>query len=268
MYTTLIQRIEEHETYGPAMRGASESKSPLILHVHCHEAGGPWCVAVLRERPMLLDLMGDKGGATDELVHIGGFAPNQEEGERRAKEFASALETHYKLTEVPRIEVEIPAHAPGQPVQAAAGAAPQGHSAPSYDPAMVQPMRDEVTRLGVKELRTPEEVDAAFAEAGTTLVFVNSVCGCAAGGARPGLALALQMSGDKKPDQVVTLFAGMEKEAVAHARERFKPYQPSSPQFALMKDGKIVHMWNRHDIEGRDPQAIAQSLVDGFAEHA
>ncbi len=134
-----------------------------------------------------------------------------------------------------------------------------------YDPVMVKPMRDELTRLGVKELSTPDEVDAAVKEAGTTLVFVNSVCGCAAAGARPALARSLSHS--KKPDHLVTVFAGMEREAVARAREYFEPYQPSSPQIALMKDGKILQMWQRHDIEGRDPAVIAQSLVAAFDEH-
>lgn len=134
-----------------------------------------------------------------------------------------------------------------------------------YDPAMVQPMRDEVTRLGVRELMTPDDVDSAVKETGTTLVFVNSVCGCAAAGARPGLALSL--SNAKKPQQVVTVFAGMEREAVARAREYFKPYQPSSPQIALMKDGELVAMWQRHDIEGRDPVTLANSLVAAFEEH-
>ena len=134
-----------------------------------------------------------------------------------------------------------------------------------YDPVMVQPMRDEVTRLGARELNTPEEVDTAIKEPGTTLVFVNSVCGCAAGGARPGLALSL--TNEKKPQQVVTVFAGIEREAVARARDYFKPYQPSSPQIALMKDGEVVQMWQRHDIEGRDPAAIASSLAAAYEEH-
>jgi putative YphP/YqiW family bacilliredoxin len=134
-----------------------------------------------------------------------------------------------------------------------------------YDPALVQPMRDEVTRLGVTELKTPDAVDTAIKETGTTLVFVNSVCGCAAAGARPGLALSL-MHG-KKPDNLVTLFAGMEREAVAQAREYFKPYQPSSPQIALMKGGEVLKMWQRHDIEGRDPSMIAQSLTEAFDEY-
>ena len=134
-----------------------------------------------------------------------------------------------------------------------------------YDPTLVQPMRDEVTRLGVNELHTPTEVDDVLSQAGkTTLVFVNSVCGCAAAGARPGLALSLMHT--KKPEQIVTVFAGMEREAVARAREYFKPYQPSSPQIALMKDGEVLKMWQRHDIEGRDPAAIAQSLTKAYEE--
>ena len=134
-----------------------------------------------------------------------------------------------------------------------------------YDPVMIQPMRDEVTRLGVKELHTPDEVDKALDKPGTSLIFVNSVCGCAAAGARPGLALSL-MKG-KRPENLFTVFAGMEREAVARAREYFKPYQPSSPQIALMKDGKVVQMWQRHDIEGRDPASIAHSLNEAFIKH-
>lgn len=134
-----------------------------------------------------------------------------------------------------------------------------------YDPALVQPMRDEVTRLGVTELKTPAEVDQALARKGTALVFVNSVCGCAAAGARPGLTLALMHK--HRPDHLFTVFAGMEREAVARAREHFKPYQPSSPQIALLKDGKLVFMMQRHDIEGRDPQAVAAGLTKAFDEH-
>jgi len=134
-----------------------------------------------------------------------------------------------------------------------------------YDSALVQPMRDEVTRLGVIELKTPAEVDQALQKKGTALVFVNSVCGCAAAGARPGLTLALMHK--TRPEHLFTVFAGMEREAVAAAREHFKPYQPSSPQIALLRDGKIVFMMQRHDIEGRDPQAVAQGLAKAFEEH-
>jgi putative YphP/YqiW family bacilliredoxin len=133
-----------------------------------------------------------------------------------------------------------------------------------YDPDLVQPMREEVTRLGVKELKTPAEVEAAVKQPGTTLVFVNSVCGCAAGGARPGLRMALLSK--KKPDHMVTVFAGMETQAVEKAREFFKPYRPSSPQIALMKDGKLVKMIQRQDIEGKDPAMVAKSLTDAFNE--
>lgn len=134
-----------------------------------------------------------------------------------------------------------------------------------YDPTMVQPMRDEVTSLGATELMTPQDVEATVAQPGTTLVFVNSVCGCAAAGARPGLRLSL-MHG-KKPDRIVTVFAGMEADAVQKAREYFKPYRPSSPQIALMKDGELVHMVQRQDIEGRDPTLVAKNLTDAYDQH-
>jgi putative YphP/YqiW family bacilliredoxin len=132
-----------------------------------------------------------------------------------------------------------------------------------YDPDLVRPMREEVTRLGLKELLTPQEVDAVVQQPGTTLIFVNSVCGCAAGGARPGLRLSL-MQNKKKPDRMVTVFAGMEALAVEKAREYFRPYRPSSPQIALMKDGKLVKMIQRQDIEGKDPAVIAKDLNDAF----
>ncbi|MFM7298466.1 MAG: BrxA/BrxB family bacilliredoxin [Planctomycetota bacterium] len=135
-----------------------------------------------------------------------------------------------------------------------------------YDPEMVQPFRDEVTRLGVKELRTPADVDAAVKLPGTTLIFVNSVCGCAAGGARPGLRMALQMA-TKKPANLYTVFAGMEGEATQKARSYWAPYRPSSPQIALMKDGKLVTMMQRHDIEGQDPANIAKVLTAAFEQH-
>ena len=134
-----------------------------------------------------------------------------------------------------------------------------------YDPQMVQPFREEVTSLGVKELRTPQEVEQAVKKSGTTLIFVNSVCGCAAGGARPGLRLSLLNK--KKPDNLFTVFAGMETEAVEKAREFFKPYRPSSPQIALLKDGKLVKMFQRQDIEGKDPALIAKSLTEAFEQY-
>jgi putative YphP/YqiW family bacilliredoxin len=134
-----------------------------------------------------------------------------------------------------------------------------------YDPELVQPMRDEVTRLGVKELKTPQDVEAAVKKPGTTLIFVNSVCGCAAGGARPALKLALMSA--KKPQNLFTVFAGMEAEATQKAREFWAPYRPSSPQIALMKDGKLVKMLQRQDIEGRDPATIAKDLSTAFDQH-
>ena len=133
-----------------------------------------------------------------------------------------------------------------------------------YDPVLVQPFRDELTTLGVKELLTPDDVDAAMKAPGTTLVFVNSVCGCAAGSARPGFRLSLL--NEKKPDHAVTVFAGMETDATSRAREYFKPYRPSSPQIALMKDGQLVKMIQRQDIEGKQPDMVAQSLTEAYHE--
>jgi len=133
-----------------------------------------------------------------------------------------------------------------------------------YDPEMVQPMRDEVTSLGVQELRSADEVQKALSKPGTAMVFVNSVCGCAAGGARP--ALRMSLLNEKKPDNMYTVFAGMEADATAKAREFFAPYRPSSPQIGLLKDGKLVKMFQRQDIEGKDPSVIAQELVQSFNE--
>ena len=131
-----------------------------------------------------------------------------------------------------------------------------------YDPVMVQPMRDEVTRLGMKEMRTAEQVDQELAASGTAFVFINSVCGCAAGGARPALKLALAHS--KKPDRITTAFAGNDVEAVAKARSYFTGFPPSSPQFAIIKDGKLAWIMERWQIEGRPPEAIAAELVKVF----
>jgi len=131
---------------------------------------------------------------------------------------------------------------------------------------MVQPMRDELTSLGIQELRTPEEVEQALPEAkGTALVVVNSVCGCAAGQARPGVAAAL--GHDVVPDHLFTVFAGQDKEATAKAREYFAPYPPSSPSIALMKDGELVHFIERHQIENRSAQEIAADLTAAFDRH-
>lgn len=135
-----------------------------------------------------------------------------------------------------------------------------------YDPILVQPMREELTRLGVKELRTPEDVDTVMKETtGTTLVVVNSVCGCAAGQARPGVRLALQS--DVKPDRVVTVFAGQDLEATARARSYFAEMPPSSPSLALFKDGELVHFVPRHAIEGRDAMTVANDLAAAFRTH-
>ena len=133
-----------------------------------------------------------------------------------------------------------------------------------YDPQLVQPFRDELTSIGVKEILDPAGVDEAMRQPGTTLVFVNSVCGCAAGSARPGLRLSLL--NESKPDHIVTVFAGMEREATERAREYFKPYRPSSPQIALMKDGQLVKMIQRQDIEGKQPDMVAQSLTEAYNE--
>ena len=131
-----------------------------------------------------------------------------------------------------------------------------------YD-LLIQQMRNEVTSLGARELRTPEEVDGEFQNAkGTTLVVVNSTCGCAAGAARPGLALALDH--DVKPDRVVTVFAGLDREATARAREYFTNQPPSSPSFALLRDGTFIHMVHRYQIEGHSPQQIAMRLISAF----
>jgi putative YphP/YqiW family bacilliredoxin len=132
-----------------------------------------------------------------------------------------------------------------------------------YNPTLVAPMRAELTRLGVKELTNAAEVDAALGDQrGSMLVFVNSVCGCAAGNARPALTLALQHS--VLPQQVVTVFAGQDVEATARARQYFGEYQPSSPSMALLRDGEVVQFIHRHQIEGRSPQAIAADLTAAF----
>lgn len=132
-----------------------------------------------------------------------------------------------------------------------------------YPPALVAPMREEMVRMGAKELTTVADVDASLGDQkGTMLVFVNSVCGCAAGNARPALALALQHR--VVPDQVVTVFAGQDVDAVARARQYFADYAPSSPSVALLKDGEVVHFVHRHQIEGQAPQAIAANLTAAF----
>lgn len=128
---------------------------------------------------------------------------------------------------------------------------------------MVQPMRDDLTRLGIQELRTPEQVEEHIPNAkGTALVVVNSVCGCAAGQCRPGVAIALQH--DVTPEHLYTVFAGQDKEATAKAREYFAPYPPSSPSIAVMKDGELVHFIERHQIENRSAEEIAADLAAAF----
>lgn len=132
-----------------------------------------------------------------------------------------------------------------------------------YDERLVAPMREDLTRLGVEELRTAEAVDAKLRDfAGTALVVVNSICGCAARNARPAIARALQH--DVKPDALTTVFAGQDTEAVRQARSYFAGYPPSSPQIALLKDGKLVYMLERHQIEGRSAEEIALDLTGAF----
>jgi putative YphP/YqiW family bacilliredoxin len=132
-----------------------------------------------------------------------------------------------------------------------------------YDERFVTPMRQELTRLGIEELRTPQDVDACLKDSkGTTLVVVNSVCGCAARNARPAVASALRH--EKKPDRLTTVFAGQDTEAAARARSYFTGYAPSSPQIGLLKDGKIVFMLERFQIEGRSAEDIAEDLVGAF----
>ncbi len=132
-----------------------------------------------------------------------------------------------------------------------------------YDERLVAPMRQDLTRLGVEEMRTPEEVDATLKDApGTTLVVVNSVCGCSARMARPAVAMALQNT--LKPDRLTTVFAGQDVDATTRARSYFTGYPPSSPQIGLLKDGQIVFMLERWQIEGRHAEEIAHDLVNAF----
>ncbi len=135
-----------------------------------------------------------------------------------------------------------------------------------YDPQLVAPMREETVQLGAKELRTVAEVDQALAnQSGTTLVFVNSVCGCAAGMARPALRLALKHA--VTPQAVYSVFAGQDTDATARARSYFGEYQPSSPSMALLRDGEVVYIMHRHMIEGRSPEEIARDLTAEFEKH-
>lgn len=135
-----------------------------------------------------------------------------------------------------------------------------------YDERLVAPMRNELTRLGVEELRTPEEVDARLKDEGTVLVVVNSVCGCAARNARPAVARALQHG--VKPDRLTTVFAGQDADATRQARGYFAGYAPSSPQIALLRNGKVVFMLERYQIEGRSAEEIAADLTSAFDREA
>lgn len=135
-----------------------------------------------------------------------------------------------------------------------------------YDEMIVAPMRQELTRLGIQETRTAAEVDAILGEKkGTVLVVVNSVCGCAAGMARPAVAMALE--NETLPDKMITVFAGNDRDATQRAREYFVGFRPSSPSIALMKDGQVVKMFERWQIEGRHAHDIAAELTAAFNEH-
>ncbi|WP_396217375.1 BrxA/BrxB family bacilliredoxin [Flavobacterium sp.] len=133
-----------------------------------------------------------------------------------------------------------------------------------YPEEMVKPMRAELTDAGFKDLYSAETVEQAISKTGTTLVVVNSVCGCAARNARPGAKMSLENA--KKPSNLVTVFAGVDKEAVDKAREHMFPFPPSSPCMALFKDGELVHMLERHHIEGRPAELIAENLKDAYNE--
>ncbi len=136
-----------------------------------------------------------------------------------------------------------------------------------YDPMLVQPMRDEVVEIGFKELQTAADVQRELDNlSGTALVFVNSVCGCAAGGARPALRMALQGAA-KRPDKLLAVFAGQDRDATNAARSYFAGVAPSSPAMGLLKDGELVHMIERHHIEGNLPDVIARSLRAAFEEY-
>ncbi len=134
-----------------------------------------------------------------------------------------------------------------------------------YPEQFIAPMREELTTLGFEELRTPESVDQAVSRPGTTLLVVNSVCGCAAGKARPGIAMALR--GQAKPSHLTTVFAGADIESTAQARAHLAPYPPSSPSIALLKDGQVAFMLERRDIEGRPAERIAEALQAAFEQH-
>lgn len=130
---------------------------------------------------------------------------------------------------------------------------------------VVNQARKEIVAAGYEELKTPDEVEEALKKSGTTLVMVNSVCGCAGGIARPAAAHSVHY--DKRPDHLVSVFAGQDKEATAAARDYFTGYPPSSPSFALLKDGKLVTMIERHEIEGHEPMAVVQKLQNAFEQY-
>ncbi|MFD2563807.1 BrxA/BrxB family bacilliredoxin [Aquimarina rubra] len=134
-----------------------------------------------------------------------------------------------------------------------------------YPADLVKPMREDLTSIGFDELQTAADVEAAIAKEGTTLVVVNSVCGCAAANARPGAKASL--TNDKKPDNLVTVFAGVDREATDKARGYMIPFPPSSPSMALFKNGELVHMLERHHIEGRPADMIAENLKDAYNQH-
>ena len=133
-----------------------------------------------------------------------------------------------------------------------------------YPPELVKPMREDLTKVGFTELYNAEDVNNTLSKSGTTLVVVNSVCGCAAANARPAAVMSLQ--NEKKPDQIVTVFAGVDKEAVDAAREHMIPFPPSSPCMALFKNGELVHMLERHHIEGRPADMISDNLKNAYNE--
>ncbi|WP_299258681.1 BrxA/BrxB family bacilliredoxin [uncultured Aquimarina sp.] len=134
-----------------------------------------------------------------------------------------------------------------------------------YPADLVKPMREDLTNIGFNELQTAADVEAAITKEGTTLVVVNSVCGCAAANARPGAKASL--ANNKKPDNLVTVFAGVDREATDKARGYMVPFPPSSPSMALFKNGELVHMLERHHIEGRPADMIAENLKDAYNEH-
>ena len=133
-----------------------------------------------------------------------------------------------------------------------------------YPAELVAPMKADLTDVGFEELKTPDQVDKSIATAGTVLVVVNSVCGCAAGAMRPGVKLSL--TGAKRPTKLTTVFAGVDTDATNQARKHFLPYPPSSPAMALFKDGKLVHFLERHHIEGRSAEMIAENLMMAYDE--